>query len=304
MHSINQIAESSFYPASSHSTVWDYIHLLKPRLMSLAIFTSFVGMYMAHGHLHPLFIFVAILCISLGAGGAGALNMWYERETDAKMERTKNRPLPLGRVPAQEASALGMILSIGSVFILGLVINILSAFLLALTIFLYSVVYTMWLKPRTEHSIIIGGIAGALPPLIGWSAVTNSLSMEPLLLALIMFIWQIPHFDSLAIYYKKDYQRAKLPMFPCTRGIKATKQRILYYTSVLILISFAPFILNIRGWIYFYAVAILNVGLLYRLIFLLRSENERQPKYFFMWTIIYMFVLYLVTLLDSFVLRS
>ena len=202
----------------SLATVGDYLALLKPRVMSLVIFTALVGLAVAPGSIHPLTAFTALLCIAVGAGASGALNMWYDADIDALMTRTARRPVPAGRVKPGEALAFGLTLSAFAVVVLGLLVNLLSAALLAFTIFFYAVVYTMWLKRSTPQNIVIGGAAGAFPPMIGWAAVTGSLSLEPVLLFSIIFFWTPPHFWALAICKTKDYARAGIPMLPVVVG--------------------------------------------------------------------------------------
>ncbi len=205
-------------PNRAWPRVGDYIALLKPRVMSLVIFTALVGLAVAPGPIHPVTAFTALLCIAVGAGASGALNMWYDADIDSLMTRTARRPVPAGKVKPGEALAFGLTLSVFAVVVLGLLVNILSAALLAFTIFFYAVVYTMWLKRSTPQNIVIGGAAGAFPPMIGWAAVTGSLSLEPVLLFAIIFFWTPPHFWALAIYKTKDYARAGIPMLPVVAG--------------------------------------------------------------------------------------
>src|SRR5512140_790646 len=216
----------------SLASVGDYIALLKPRVMSLVIFTALVGLAVAPGPIHPVTAFTALLCIAVGAGASGALNMWSDADIDALMTRTARRPLPMGRIQPGEALAFGLTLSAFAVVVLGLLVNILSAALLAFTIFFYVVVYTMWLKRSTPQNIVIGGAAGAFPPMIGWAAVTGSMSFEPILLFLIIFFWTPPHFWALALYRADDYARAGVPMLPVVSGDATTRRQILFYTIV------------------------------------------------------------------------
>src|SRR5215475_12430865 len=202
----------------SLATVGDYIALMKPRVMSLVVFTALVGLAVAPGSLHPVAAFTALLCIAVGAGAAGALNMWYDADVDALMTRTARRPVPMGRVLPGEALAFGLTLGSFAVVVLGLLVNWVAAALLAFTIFFYIVIYTIWLKRSTPQNIVIGGAAGAFPPMIGWAAVTGSLSLEPALLFLIIFFWTPPHFWALALYRTEDYARAGIPMLPVVAG--------------------------------------------------------------------------------------
>ena len=213
--------------------VGDYIELMKPRVMSLVVFTALVGLLIAPGHVHPMVGFTALLCIAVGAGAAGALNMWYDADIDARMTRTAARPIPAGRVAPGEALAFGLTLAVGSVVVLGLLINVIAAALLAVTIAFYVVVYTMWLKRRTPQNIVIGGAAGALPPLIGWVAATGSIAVEPVLLFAIIFFWTPPHFWALSLYRTEDYVRAGIPMLPVVAGARETRRQILLYTLLL-----------------------------------------------------------------------
>src|SRR5581483_10591715 len=207
----------------------DYFELMKPRVMSLVVFTALVGLYIAPGHIHPVIAGAALLCIAVGAGAAGALNMWYDADIDARMARTAGRPIPRGAIAAGDAAAFGMTLAGFSIVTLGVLINWFAAALLAFTIFFYVVIYTMWLKRSTPQNIVIGGAAGALPPMIGWAAATGSLSIEPVVLFLIIFFWTPPHFWALSLYRSEDYARAGVPMLPVVAGAAATRRQILVY---------------------------------------------------------------------------
>ena len=217
-------ADGLFEPSVGH--FWS---LLKPRVMSLVVFTGFAGMYVAPGSLHPLLFAIALFAIAAGAGASGAINQWYDRDIDAVMSRTKNRPIPAGFMAPAEALTLGLVVSALSVLLLGLATNWLAASLLAFTIFFYAVVYTVWLKRRTPQNIVIGGAAGAFPPMIGWTAVTGTLSIEPLLLFAIIFMWTPPHFWALALVKNEDYTRAKIPMLPVVSGAVETRRQIVIY---------------------------------------------------------------------------
>ena len=220
--------------------VSDYVALLKPRVMSLVVFTAFVGLLLAPGGINPFVGVVAIVCIAVGAGASGALNMWYDSDIDAVMSRTANRPIPAGRMDRDHALALGLVLSAFSVALLGLATNWLAAGLLAFTIFFYAVVYSMWLKRSTPQNIVIGGAAGAFPPMIGWAAVTGSVSIEPIVLFLIIFLWTPPHFWALALYKQGDYGAAGIPMLPNVAGESVTKTQILIYSVVLVAATLVP----------------------------------------------------------------
>src|SRR5690348_2925935 len=234
----------------SIATVGDYIALLKPRVMSLVVFTALVGLAVAPGSLHPVAAFTALLCIAVGAGAAGALNMWYDADVDALMTRTARRPVPMGRVKPGEALAFGVTLAGFSVVTLGLLVNMLAAALLGFTIFFYAVIYTAWLKRLTPQNIVIGGAAGAFPPMIGWAAVTGSLSLEPVVLFLIIFFWTPPHFWALALYRADDYARAGIPMLPVVAGDANTRTQILRYTLILAPLGLAPWLLGYTGALY------------------------------------------------------
>src|SRR5215813_9143653 len=222
------IAESFAY--SRVTTVGDYFALLKPRVMSLVIFTGLAGIVAAPGHIHPLVAFTALLCIAVAAGASGALNMAYDADIDRVMARTATRPIPMGHIAPGEALGFGWVLSVASVAVMGLMVNLVAAALLAFTIFFYVGVYTLWLKRRTPQNIVIGGLSGALPPAIGWAAVTGSLSLAPLVLVAIIFLWTPPHFWALSLWRSEDYARAGVPMLPVVGGKAATRRQILIYT--------------------------------------------------------------------------
>ncbi len=240
----------------STATPGDYFALLKPRVMSLVIFTALVGMILAPHRPHALVDAIALLAIALGAGASGALNQWWDADIDAVMTRTRNRPIPAGRIAGREALAFGLTLAVFAVTLLGLVANWFSAFLLAFTIFFYVVVYSMTLKRRTVENIVIGGAAGALPPVVGWAAAAGSLSLEPLVLFAIILIWTPPHFWALALIKSDDYARAGVPMLPVVAGPDATRRRILLYALALAPTGLAPWTLGFAGAIYGIAAAL------------------------------------------------
>jgi protoheme IX farnesyltransferase len=235
----------------------DYLALLKPRVMSLVIFTALVGMVEAPQTTHPVLMAVSLLAIAVGAGASGALNMWWDAGIDAIMARTARRPIPSGRIASDEALTFGVFLSVASIITLGLVANLLSAGLLAFTIFFYVIIYTMWLKLRTPQNIVIGGAAGAFPPMIGWAAMTNSVSVESIVLFLIIFMWTPPHFWALALLKSDDYARAGVPMLPVVAGERATRTQILIYSILLVPIGIAPFAMGFGGIVY----GVVSIGL-------------------------------------------
>ena len=276
----------------------DYVALLKPRVMSLVVFTGFVGMVLAPGHIHPLLGAIAVLCIAVAAGASGAINMWYDRDIDAVMERTRLRPLPAGRIAPDDALAFGILLSAFSIALMGLAVNWAAASLLALTIGFYVFVYTIWLKRRTPQNIVIGGAAGAFPPMIGWAAVTGDVSWTSIALFLLIFMWTPPHFWALALYRSGDYAAAKVPMLPVVAGERATKIQMLVYAALLVPVSVAPTLLGAVGW--FYGAAALALSGLFVLAALrvLVSSGHRAARQMFAYSILYLFVLFAMMLAD------
>ncbi|RYE13099.1 MAG: protoheme IX farnesyltransferase, partial [Rickettsiales bacterium] len=247
------------YKNIKESTITDYISLLKPRVMSLVIFTGFVGLYIAPGSIHPLIGFISILSIALASGASGAINMWYEHDIDKIMNRTRNRPIPSGRIEVDNAIEFAIIIAVFSILLMLIAVNFLSASILLLAILFYVFVYTIWLKRRTPQNIVIGGAAGAFPPIIGWVSVTNQIDIEPILLFLIIFIWTPPHFWSLALYKSDDYIAANIPMLPVIKGERKTKLQILIYSiALLILTTSFTFICN-KGLIYIISSTICNI---------------------------------------------
>ncbi|MCS3900127.1 protoheme IX farnesyltransferase [Bradyrhizobium japonicum USDA 38] len=294
-------------PRISEAEVGDYIALLKPRVMSLVIFTALVGMAMAPGHFHPVLAITSLLCIAVGAGASGALNMALEGDIDAKMSRTANRPIPRGRITRPEAMAFGMTLAFFSVMTLGILVNWIAGALLAFTIFFYVVIYTMILKRRTAQNIVIGGAAGALPPVVAWAAVTGTVDVEPLLLFAIIFFWTPPHFWALALFRSDDYARAGIPMLPNVAGPDATRLQILLYTIVLIAVAAAPWALGYFDAIYGVVSLILGAGMLVLAINVYvrreRSQSLRATRKLFAFSILYLFALF-ATLLAEVVFRA
>ena len=279
-------------------TVGDYIALLKPRVMSLVIFTAFVGYVLAPGALHPVLGAIAILAVAVGAGASGAINMWYDRDIDAVMARTKGRPIPAGRVNADEALAFGVVLSIGSVVVMGLAVNWLAAGLLALTIGYYVFFYTMWLKRRTPQNIVVGGAAGAFPPMIGWAAATGEVSIESLVLFAIIFMWTPPHFWALALYRSGDYRAAGVPMLPVVAGRAETRRQIVIYSVLLAPLGVAPWWLGFAGPFYGSAAAVLGGVFLLGAVRVWRNDQERHCRQLFGFSILYLFAIFAMLLVD------
>ncbi|MAK76835.1 MAG: protoheme IX farnesyltransferase [Nisaea sp.] len=279
-------------------TVGDYIALLKPRVMSLVIFTAFVGYVLAPGALHPVLGAIAILAVAVGAGASGAINMWYDRDIDAVMARTKGRPIPAGRVNADEALAFGVVLSIGSVVVMGLAVNWLAAGLLALTIGYYVFFYTMWLKRRTPQNIVVGGAAGAFPPMIGWAAATGEVSIESLVLFAIIFMWTPPHFWALALYRSGDYRAAGVPMLPVVAGRAETRRQIVIYSVLLAPLGVAPWWLGFAGPFYGSVAAVLGGVFLLGAMRVWRDDQERHCRQLFGFSILYLFAIFAMLLVD------
>ncbi len=289
------------------ASVGDFIALLKPRVMSLVVFTAIVGMLLAPVGVHPAIFIIAIISIAVGGGASGALNMWYDADIDALMSRTKNRPIPAGRIDKNQALGFGVFLSVASVTLLGLASNWLAASLLAFTIFFYAVVYTMWLKRRTAQNIVIGGAAGAFPAMIGWVATTGTISIEPVILFLIVFLWTPPHFWALALYKKGDYEAANIPMLPNVAGERATIIQILIYSVLLALVSLAPVAFGFGGVFYGLVAGVLGLGMIVlsaRLIGTSDKTMRLRSRQLFSFSLFYLFIVFLALLLETLVLRS
>jgi heme o synthase len=278
--------------------VADFIELLKPRVMSLVVFSGFAGLMVAPGDLHPVLATVAVLCIAVGAGASGAINMWYDRDIDAIMQRTRKRPIPAGRVDPQEAVSFGIVLAIGAVTLMALAVNWLAAGLLALTIAFYVFVYTMWLKRRTPQNIVIGGAAGAFPPMIGWAAVTGQISLASIALFLLIFMWTPPHFWALALYRTGDYAKAGVPMLPVVAGARATKAQMLIYTVLLFPLALAPWALGLTGAVYAAAAALLGLLFILAAVRVWFDSGERAARQMFAFSILYLFLLFTLLIVD------
>lgn len=289
------------------SEVGDFWALLKPKVMTLVVFTGFTGLALAPGALHPLLIGVVLLCIAVGAGAAGAINMWFERDIDALMARTRNRPIPAGRMEPDNALSFGVFLAMGAVGLLGLATNWLAAGLLALSIGFYVFVYTMWLKRRTPQNIVIGGAAGAFPPVIGWVAVTGDVSLAPLVLFAIIFVWTPPHFWALALYSSGDYARAGVPMMPVVRGERATKLQMLGYTLVLLPLALAPTLLGFAGVLYGTVALVMGLWFVAAAWRVLNEadgatnegKTHRAARRMFGFSILYLFMLFALLAIDG-----
>lgn len=285
----------------------DFYALTKPRVISLVVFTGLCGLIAAPGHIHPVLAFTAILCIALGAGGAAALNQWWEVDLDAGMKRTAKRPLPQGKMTRTDARDFGIALSGASVCVMGLAVHWLAAVILAFSIFYYAVIYTVWLKPRTPQNIVIGGGAGAFPPLIGWVAVTGEITAMPVLLFAIIFVWTPPHFWALALFVKTDYAKVGIPMLPVVAGEAATRRQILFYSLGLFVVSLVPWFIGGTGVIYGISALVLSgLFVLFTLPVAFRRAVEDDPmkpeRRLFAWSIIYLFALFAALVADRLLL--
>jgi protoheme IX farnesyltransferase len=282
----------------------DYVALLKPRVMSLVVFTALVGMAIAPGGIHPVIAVASLIAIAVGAGASGALNMWFDADIDRLMRRTAMRPVPAGRVAAGDALGLGLVLSVASVTFLGLAANWLAAALLAFTIFFYVVVYTMWLKRWTPQNIVIGGAAGALPPVIGWAAATGTVGVEPLVLFLIVFLWTPPHFWALSLYRSEDYARAGVPMLPVVAGARRTKREIVVYSVILAVVAaVAPPAIGFATPAYGVIAAVLGAVFVWLAVEVYRmpeADREMRPaRRLFAWSMLYLFLLFAILLVEN-----
>lgn len=281
-----------------NSSVRDFFSLLKPRVMTLVVFTGGVGMFLAPGEIHPFVALIAIFCISLGSGAAGAINMWYESDIDSIMDRTKNRPIPAGRVCKNSAIEFAVISAFSSVLIMLLAVNIVAALLLLSAILFYVFIYTIWLKRRTPQNIVIGGAAGAFPPMIGWAAVTSSISLESVVLFLIIFLWTPPHFWALALYKNEDYKKAGVPMLPVVKGSTYTRLNIVIYTIILFITSLMPYFIGMFNEVYLVTATLLGGYFTYLSLKLYRNYSEQLSRKTFKYSLLYLFVLFLSMMLD------
>jgi heme o synthase len=297
-HGIMTITDARTAPAR----VRDYIDLLKPRVMSLVVFTGLVGVLIAPVHIHPFEAALAVLAIALGSGAAGAINMWYERDIDALMARTANRPLPAGRVAPDDALGLGVLLSIFSVLLMALATNFVAAALLVAAILFYVFVYTVWLKRRTPQNIVIGGAAGAFPPMIGWAAATGDVSLVGIALFMLIFLWTPPHFWALALYRSDDYRRAGVPMLPVVAGPRETKRQMLIYTVVLVPVALAPTLLGSVGWLYGAVALIMSAAFIAHAVAVWHAADDcrghRAARRMFKFSLLYLAILFAALPLD------
>ncbi|MEQ9327594.1 MAG: heme o synthase [Rhodospirillales bacterium] len=283
------------------SAAGDFIALLKPRVMALVVFTGVAGLLLAPGSIHPVIGLVAVLCISVGAGASGAINMWFDRDIDRIMTRTRNRPVAAGRIKPDDALAFGVILSAGSVMVMGLAVNLAAAGLLALTIAFYVFVYTMWLKRRTPQNIVIGGAAGAFPPMIGWAAVTGDVSLASITLFAIIFFWTPPHFWALALFRNADYTAAGVPMLPVVAGPRETKRQMMAYTLLMLPLSVAPALLGFASPVYAVMAALASLRFIQLCVAVMRADDEdfAPARRMFGYSIVYLFGLFAALLADA-----
>ena len=288
--------------ADAGGDVADYVALMKPRVMFLVVFTALVGLVAAPVGLHPVLALASLICIAAGAGASGALNMWFDADIDARMARTAARPVPRGHVTPEEARSFGAVLAVGSIVCLGVMANWLAAGLLAFTIFFYVFVYTMWLKRTTPQNIVIGGAAGALPPMIGWAAATGGISLESFVLFLIIFVWTPPHFWALALLRTGDYAKAGVPMLPVVAGAGATRAQILVYSLILAPLGMAPAIIGLGGALYAAAAAVLGAIFVVMAFDCYRTREgetaDRAAKNLFGYSVLYLFLLFAVLLVE------
>jgi len=277
------------------ANIRDYITLLKPKVMSLVVFTGFAGMWVAPGlnTLHPFLALVGIFCLALGAGAAGAINMWFDRDIDAIMKRTENRPLPQGRMEPGDALAFGIILSMLSVMVMGLALNWVAAALLAIANLFYVFIYTIWLKRSTPQNIVIGGAAGAFPPMIGWAMVTGDITLYPILMFLMIFIWTPPHFWALSLFANEDYKRAKIPMLTVTHGEKRTKRDMLLYTLLLFPLTISPWLFGLASITYAATAAVLSGLFILSCIRVMQTSDLKPARLMFGYSVFYLFALFL-----------
>lgn len=296
--SLDAAARAGVAVQADGAALGDYVRLMKPRVMSLVVFTGFAGLYVAPGAMNPLLAAVAVLCIAVGAGAAGALNMWYDRDIDAVMARTRDRPLPRGRVAPADALGFGAVLAVAAVTVMALGVNHAAAALLALTIAFYVFVYTMWLKRWTPQNIVIGGAAGAAAPMIGWAAATGEVGLASLALFGLIFVWTPPHFWSLALYRSDEYANAGVPMLPVVAGAEVTRRWLLAYTVLLLPVAQAPWWLGLAGALYGAGAALLGTAFLLMALRLWHDRCQRAARRMFRFSILYLFLLFALMIVD------
>lgn len=289
---------------TTEASLKDYFVLLKPKVMSLVVFSGFAGLWVAPGvsDMHPFLIVTAMLCLAVNAGAAGAINMWYDRDIDAVMKRTKNRPLPRNIICPDEALSFGVVLSVLSVLTMGLALNWVAAGLLAFANFFYVVIYTMWLKRMTPQNIVIGGAAGAFPPMIGWAAVTGDITWASVVLFAIIFFWTPPHFWALALFANEDYKRAGVPMMPVTHGERRTKIEMLVYSILMLPIAIAPYWLSVAGIGYAIAAGLMTLFFIFtavRVLTIKEDKNFKAAKQMFGYSVFYLFAIFLALMIDK-----
>jgi len=280
-------------PGNDTSSAWDYFLLMKPRVMSLVVFTAFCGMWIAPGTIHPVIALSAILFITLGAGSAASINMWYDRDIDKIMERTKKRPIVTGKIDPDEALSFGVVTGVASVLLMALCVNIVSSILLGLSILYYVFIYTIWLKRRSIQNVVIGGASGALPPMIGWSCATSDISLESLSLFAIIFAWTPPHSWALALFRSDDYKNCNIPMMPVVKGDAYTKRQIIFYSILMIATTLMPYSLNMAGTAYLVISLLLGCIFLYYAVILLKSEDKIHAKNLFLYSILYLLIIFM-----------
>lgn len=290
--------------SQTESQIKDFFALLKPRVMTLVVFTGVVGIYLAPGNIHPFVATIATLCIALGSGAAGAINMWYEHDIDALMKRTSMRPIPSNRMLPETALEFAIIVAVISVILMAVATNLMAAFLLLLAILFYVFIYTMWLKRRTAQNIVIGGAAGAFPPMIGWAAVTGNISFDSVLLFLIIFTWTPPHFWSLALYKNEEYKIANIPMLPVVAGMDVTRKHIMIYTIALVAVSILPLATGMFGFVYGIGTAILGAKFLDISFSLYKEYKEETARKNFKFSLLYLFALFVLMIIDRLVKTS
>ena len=283
------------------SSVKDYFDLLKPKVMSLVVFSGFAGMWVAPDtiSLHPVLMLTAMLCLAINAGAAGAINMWFDRDIDSVMARTKNRPLPMGRINPDEALSYGIVLSILSVLTMGIALNWIAAGILAFANFFYVVIYTMWLKRTTPQNIVIGGAAGAFPPMVGWAAASGEITLAPVILFAIIFFWTPPHFWALALFANTDYKKANIPMLPVTHGHHHTKIQMIIYTLILVPLSTVPYFIGLVGLGYLFTSITLGVFFTYTAFKTYIDKSDKSAKLMFGYSVFYLFAVFLALIIDK-----